>query len=80
MLDVNPTLIHKDFAKSTAWQIIVFDFCVCLVLYGAMQFIGDKAWPFVQGTLGVLTAATFSVLGINIKKMKELKKELNDET
>lgn len=78
MLDVNPTLIHKDFAKSTAWQIIAFDFCVCLVLYGAMEFIGQTAWSFVQGTLGVLMAATFSVLGINIKKMNQIKKELKE--
>lgn len=72
-------VFHKDFAKSTAWQIVAFDFCVCIVLYGALQFIGKEAWPFVQYTIGGLTAATFSVLGINIKKMNQIKKELKDD-
>lgn len=77
------TLIHKDFAKSTAWQLVAFDFCVCLVLVVAMKAVPDQYWPeiwtVVKATIATLAAATFSVLGINIKKMNQIKKELKDE-
>ena len=75
LADADATLIHKDFAKSTGWQIIAFDLCVCIVLYGALKFLGHDAWAFVQASIGTLAAVTFAVLWVNIKKMQDFKKE-----
>jgi hypothetical protein len=73
------TLIHKDFAKSKGWQIIAFDFAVCLVLAVALICLKETAWDFVQYSVTGLAVMTGTILGLDMKKMRGYLKTFKEE-
>jgi len=76
MLDANVALVHKDFAKSKGWQSVFFGLgCLGFLAVLSMVF-GESVLVFVQAGFVAVLLGVGSVIGLDVKKMRELLKEL----
>jgi|GEM_PF-2740480 len=76
MLDAQATLLHKDFAKSKGWQSVFFGLG-CLAFLAILSVVfGESVRLFVQAGFVAIVLGVGSVIGLDVKKMRELLKEL----